>query len=327
MVKKKLLKYIRVLISLVLIAWLIRMVGTANLASALARADLVYVVIMMIGANVDRVLMAYKWYLLLQTKQIALPMLNVVVAYYKASFWGSLFLPTVGADILRIYDIAQQTKRTSDVIASVVMERFIGLIATITVAIFSLIIFTFYIDHSHWKTLLKLGLFLLGAAAVLVFSVKNNWISCFRNRSFKIYWLRGNAIANVLKSYQDYAQHRRTLLMFLLLSIVEQFMAVIHAYLIAQALQVDVSFLVFVIFIPIIIAIVRLPISFDGFGVREALYVYLFGLVGVGASQAFLIGFVTSIISRIATALPTLYFFVFSSGVMPDNLDEAEQLA
>ena len=50
-------------------------------------------------------------------------------------------------------------------------------------------------------------------------------------------------------------------------------------FLLAQALHIDVSLVELVAIIPLIVLIVRLPLSIQGFGVQEGLYVALFSLV------------------------------------------------
>ncbi|MDX1414361.1 MAG: hypothetical protein R3293_09220, partial [Candidatus Promineifilaceae bacterium] len=74
-------------------------------------------------------------------------------------------------------------------------------------------------------------------------------------------------------------------------------------YSIAQALSVDVPFTLFPLFVPLIALINLLPIAFNGLGVREGVYLFLFVPVGVLPQEA------------IAMSL-AFYFLRFSAGVI-----------
>ena len=54
--------------------------------------------------------------------------------------------------------------------------------------------------------------------------------------------------------------------------------------------------------IPIVIFIVRIPISLDGLGIQEGLYVALFAYAGLSASESFLL----SLVGRVVTLVGML---------------------
>ncbi len=55
---------------------------------------------------------------------------------------------------------------------------------------------------------------------------------------------------------------------------------------IGWAFGLHVPFVYFLVIVPTIFLLIMLPISIGGLGVREAAYVYLFGLVGVAPEAA-----------------------------------------
>jgi uncharacterized membrane protein YbhN (UPF0104 family) len=77
-----------------------------------------------------------------------------------------------------------------------------------------------------------------------------------------------------------------TLFRALLVSLPFTLNLVLIQYCIARALSVDVPFYVFPLFVPIIAIINLLPISFNGLGMREGVYQFLFGPVGVPDASA-----------------------------------------
>jgi glycosyltransferase 2 family protein len=316
--KKRLLSYGRIVISVILIVWLVQMINGSQLLQALSGANVWFIALMVLVCNADRVLMAYKWNLLLKAKGLRLPLISAVSAYYKSTFWGSLFLPTVGADAVRIFEVSKQTGRVEDLVSSVVLERLFGLISVALVGLVSLSLFVVYIDSNEWLNLVWLAIGVVLAGLILWVSFSK--IALGRLFAWTNRWRGLGKIDRIWASYQEYANHRRVLGTFLGWSVLEQMVSVINWYLVARALHVEIPFVTFLMFVPIIVLAVRMPISFDGFGVREVLAVYFFGLVGVAQSQAFLVAFVTAIIARIATAPLTLYFFLLHR----DNAPPAE---
>ncbi len=326
--KKLFFVYFRIAVSLVLIGWLVHMANASELATTLSRANLLLIGVMALMANLDRMLMAYKWRLLLTSTGIQLPLLQAISAYYKATFWGSLFLPTIGADTVRILEVSRQTKRSEDIISSVVMERAIGMIALALVGVLSLGLFITYVSSTGWKILIQLSLVLVLVVMAFVFTLNRGWLTLLSRRLGTSRWKVVGKLSLILASYERYARQRRALALFMLLTVAEQFFPVMNNFLIAKALNIDIPFIFFVIFIPLVTAAVRLPLSFDGFGPREGLSVYLFGLVGIPQTQSFLFAFMTAIIARFATAPLTLYFFLWHrSSTSTINIASREQLA
>lgn len=324
--KKRLLACMRIAVSIGLIGWLFYMADTEQLATRLAGSNLLYLGVMFVIVNLGRVLMAFKWRILLCARGIRLPLLQAISIYYRASFWGMLFLPTVGVDALRILELSRQTGRSEAIISSVVVERFLGTVAVALVGLLSLSLFIRQHGMVGWD-LLFIGVFLVGSVALLfLLSLNATWGECLQHWLAARRWRLFGRIGQVLQSYQAYAQHRVTLLVFLLLSIVEQFSPILIGFLTAQALQLAIPFWAFLMLIPIIMIIVRLPISVDGIGVREGLYVSLFGLIGVGQTEAFLVGLISSVLWRVSIVPVTVACFL-ARGLKPEQPDVPAQPA
>ena len=87
-------------------------------------------------ATVDRLLMAWKWWLLVRGRDATLGLWAAIRAYYLASFVGYFLPMTVGADAVRVGALARGG-RTAVLVASVVLERLIGALAQAVLAVLS----------------------------------------------------------------------------------------------------------------------------------------------------------------------------------------------
>ena len=104
---KNKLFWIRLILSAGLIAFLFYTVDLQDAFTTLTITNPVYLIAALLIAFGDRILMAYKWNILLQARGINISLWHVTSTYLITTFLG-LFLPaTVGGDALRAYAVAK----------------------------------------------------------------------------------------------------------------------------------------------------------------------------------------------------------------------------
>jgi hypothetical protein len=100
------------------------------------------------------------------------------------------------------------------------------------------------------------------------------------------------------------------LVIFFLLSLGEQGFPIVSSLFVARALDLTLPMWSFFVLVPIIFALSRIPISVNGFGVREGLYMLFFSYVGLSGSEAFVLGLLTHLVV-IASILPGFFYASF----------------
>jgi hypothetical protein len=98
--------------------------------------------------------------------------------------------------------------------------------------------------------------------------------------------LRGTALARVAGHMGDAFGNRDAVAKVMVLSFAFQASVVLLGWATFVAIGVPVSLGACFLFIPIISAIQLVPISLNGFGVREGAYIFFFGSQGVGQPEA-----------------------------------------
>jgi uncharacterized protein (TIRG00374 family) len=300
------------LVSLALIGLLVHSVDLRDTIRPIPEHGWVYVFLMALLANIDRVLMSYKWNLLLKARRLGTPFGRVVRSYYVGTLWG-LLLPTgVGGDIVRSFAVGARGSRSGDVFSSVVLERVLGLTSGLCLGIVAAALMPLVIDDPNEN--------LIAAAMVLPLLVVVSLIAIsFSDRPAR--WLRGRLplprpvlakLKDVYDSYQLYGRDQGLMIRFLLWSLIEQCIPVLCVFLASLALETKARFVEVAVFVPIIMIPARLPISFDGLGVREALYVYFFSFVEIPAAEALRLGFVSHVLGLLSMLPGFLYFSVYS---------------
>ena len=246
----------------------------------------------------DRFTMAYKWWLLLRARRLSVSLWIAVRSYFASSLYGLILPVTVGADVVRI--LALRHVGMLDVTASIVVERGLGVIAMGSVALLSCVLLATTVTAYAVQSLTTWLVVALGVSGGLFIAsllaadrVATGWVS---------------APPKVRQAAAAYGTYRRTpgvLAVFYGLSVLESLLSAVIAYVVAIALGIPLPMYLLVATVPIALASARLPVSLGGFGVQEAAFVFLAGLVGVSSTHAFSIFLVVDA-AMLAALLPSV---------------------
>lgn len=235
---------------------------------------------------VDRALMAYRWMLLLValTPGSRPPFLAVLRIFFVSTFVGS-FLPSVGGDVYRAYSLSRLQVSGVESAASVVMDRALGVLSMVLVAVIALAFANEMLDVPGVAATVLIAAFgcVVGAAG--------------------IYSARAAAVAHAAAGYvpgrkarhlteglidavRRYASHHSEVTSVLVASVVVQGLRVLQAYCLGHALGIAVPLTTYFVFIPLIVIVMQVPITVSGLGVSQAMFDLLFTRVGVPSAQA-----------------------------------------
>jgi glycosyltransferase 2 family protein len=315
--------FLRLFLSLGLIIFLITLVDLNELTQVLAQGSLRLIALAYFLGILDRILMAYKWRILLQARQIYLSLKDATILYLTCTFLGLLLPATVGGDIFRAYAVTKDEDTVGDVISSIVLERVLGLVALMVFVIFSILLSILVMGQGFitnvWG-LLGVLVVLLGATAVILIlsftQVNLSHFSCKIEpllRRWQYLW-QGRKLTrlvqNTYRSYLKYRDNKLELALFLFYSFLENLFPIFWSYCLARAFGIDVPLLFFFILVPLVLALRRLPISIDGIGVQQGAYVYFLSLINVPQAESLLLGIGTHLLA-LAIILPGGLFYIF----------------
>lgn len=330
---KKNLFWIRVLLSSGLIIFLFYTVNMQDILSIAARSNPIYLLLALLIALGDRVLMAYKWNILLRAKCIRIPLLNITGTYLITTFLG-LFLPaTVGGDALRAYAVAKDGHKASDVVSSIIVERALGFIALFVFVLVSIVLSIFVFGQSFftgiWNLFWLMLILLVGLSALIAISLNETFLHrlvlLLEKRQINIRNTKiVNKLGEVYRSYRSYKDNMTQIGAFFVLSSVENLFPLLWTYSLSLAFGIEVPLLYFFILIPIVLVLVRLPISLDGIGIQEGAFVYFLTLIGVTRPEALLLGAASHIIA-VLSVLPGGVLYMFSGLSFHGKVSEVDR--
>lgn len=285
----------RVVLSVALLWFVLSSVGVDAVVANLAVLPPAALAAALGLAVVNVALSAYKWQLLLRIKAIRLPYRTLLAYYYVGQFFNA-FLPTmVGGDGVRIYYLHEAHDAGPDAASSVIVERLTGLVSVLAVGGIATLLLADRIPATVvWIVLLVCvpGVGLLLALLFTAFGRRLFERTVFRIDRFDL----GDRAASVYDAVSSYRRSGRALLPVLLLSLLFRLVLVVNNYVVAVGLGMDVPFAFFLAFVPLVELLLLIPVSIQGFGVRETSYVYLFGAAGAAADVSLTLGVVMGLV-------------------------------
>ena len=309
------MRRIKIGVSLLLVAMLVWFLDTGSILAALAGIDPALLTLALAMVFTNRVLMPVKWNLLLRARGLRLPHFDAIRIYTISSFLGLVLPPTVGADSVRSYYLNRRGLTLSDTVASIAVERVFGLLVLLafTVAGFVLLIDLLRSGSIPWQAFsiaLAAVTAIALAAALLSFSGRfRELASALARRGSGRFGRLARGVDRLVNAYQDSGRRKRVLAVFCLFTAAELTLVILRSYVIALALGVELPLLTYFAFLPFVTLMNRMPISFDGFGINEALFIYFLALFGVPAEQGFVIGLVNHLVFLVGV-LPGGVFYI-----------------
>jgi hypothetical protein len=241
---------------------------------------------------VDRTLMAYRWLVLLKPfSGPGGPRFGAVIRIFFVSTFVGTFLPaSVGGDAVRAYALAREGVDAPASVASVLMDRMLGVLSLLIMAVVGLAFARQMARDPLVVTALALTAVVCAITAAVVFSERADAV--VQKAMGWLPWSRGRALAaRLLSAVQLYAQRHGDLANVLLGSIGVQLLRIVQAYFLGLALGITQPLTTYVAFIPLILLVMLLPVTINGLGTRQLAFVWAFAQAGVPGAQSFPLSF------------------------------------
>jgi uncharacterized membrane protein YbhN (UPF0104 family) len=259
-----------------------------DVVQTLRRLTPIELAALLLIATADRLLMGYKWALLLRVAGVSTPTPRVIRYFYQANFAGSFMPSHVGRDVLRAWWVMRDSGVSNPVFASLLVERVLGFAAAVNWAILGGTIFLCHIEPGHVFRWVALGL-LAAAVANTAFIPSSSapvTASCSGSAEPSRVPRRQQA-PRVRRGVRRFGAQPRHLALNALLTVVEQGLQMLLYLGIAGASTPCRRSFPSWRRRPCSRLVVRLPIAPDGWGVGELAAIGAYGLVGVSAAEAF----------------------------------------
>ena len=303
--KDRLLTVLKIVVSVGLIAYLFYKADLNVVAEAIRTANYLYLLVAVIlyaGAVTSGGL---KWFILLKAQAIEIPFLELLSYTFVGVFFNNFLPANVGGDVMRGYGLARYTDRTADAAVSVVVDRFVGLIAFMTAAFAAAIFVVFYVGQTDlFPIFVASGLATL-ALCCLFAALLSRRVRALVELLFQGKWL--SPLAAVYHKLSDaltaYRFKLDRLFMAFCVSLLTLALSCLAIYVAAEALGGGVPLWSIFVFNPLIAFVLLVPISVGGLGLNQGAFVFFYGLVGIPKDVIFPVSLVMQFVIYL-TSLP-----------------------
>jgi len=279
--RTRLLNLLKALVTLVLLGVVATTVDLRRVGQALFNVRWSDLLLAFFLYQLGILVRAYRWQALLRGQGVKASLSRLVDLYYVGTFFNS-FLPSgFGGDVVRVLEVLQDGTQGGTAVSTVLVDRLMGLEVLLVMALCALPFCWHIVPWSAATTVLAL---LGGTTLALCALLSQRLAESLMQRSKWVRKALGQKLGNAPASWAHYEQ--RALLRASGASLVFNLLLILAQALLGRAVGVRIALGYFFVFVPIISALLTLPISISGFGVREGGYVLLFGQAGVGAGEA-----------------------------------------
>lgn len=285
----------KILLSILLIAWLVHGASPRKIGSAIAAADP-----WLLSTFVPLTLLAV-WFAACQLKIITdchgmnISLRRILAINFATAFY-TLFLPGyIAGGAVRWYKLSRDNRMRAEAFAVIVLSR---LLNTVVLLVWGLV---GWLEDTNPARNIYIGLFLAGVLAVLVCGsvlLLQPWFASLvsrvvLNNAGITPWLREKMakLLNAAAEYRALTFSARAKLVFH--GSAQNLITALSTLFFLMALGLDVSFASVLWMQAVVGLAVLLPLTISGFGIREGSWIFLLGLYGVSPASAFVLSILT----------------------------------
>jgi uncharacterized membrane protein YbhN (UPF0104 family) len=283
---------VKAAVSIALLALLFSRVDGARLFAAARQASALWLV----GALVLYTLMvlasAWRWGVLLTAQDIRLPFRTLTSSFLVATFFNNFLPSNIGGDVVRVADTAPAAGSRTLATTVVLLDRGLGLLGLVLIAA---------IGATTGSGLVSGGpigpaMLWLGFCAAAVIATP----ALFRPHAFARLlsplralhptWVDVR-IARLTGALSRFGQAPRALAACFMGAVLVQAVLVGFYLAIAHSMRIPIGFTELAVIVPISFIVQMVPLSMNGFGIREATFGFYFGRLGLPLESALLVSF------------------------------------
>jgi len=279
-------------VSIALLAVLFSRVDLARLFAAGRQASAPWLVGALALYTVMVLASAWRWGVLLSAQNIRVPFKTLTSSFLVATFFNNFLPSNIGGDVVRVADTAPAAGGKTLATTVVLLDRGLGLLGLVLIAAIGATAGSRLLDGGPVAPVVLWGGFC--AAALLATP------ALFRPHAFaRLFhplrtlhptWVdaRLSRLTTVLSRFGETPGALATCFMG---AVIVQTVLVGFYVAIAHSMRIPVGFAELAVIVPISFIVQMIPLSMNGFGIREATFVFYFSRLGLPLESALLVSF------------------------------------
>jgi uncharacterized protein (TIRG00374 family) len=289
---RRVLTFIRLAVSIALLAFLFSRIDVGSLWQSASQASPSWLLAAVVLFFMMLLASTWRWQMLLDAQAVHVPARSLLSSYLVAVFFNNFLPSNIGGDVVRIRDTAGPAGSKTLATTVILIDRAVGMVGLVFVAALGATIAGRVADQVPmpiWPVWLWAGFLVttaLTAPAVLVPAGVGRLL-----RPLTVVhptWV-GDRIEKLTSALGRFRDRPGVLVACFAGAVVVQALLVGYHYFIAYSLHIPVSFWTLSMIVPISFIVQMIPVSVNGFGVREATFAFYFTRVGLPVHSAVLL--------------------------------------
>lgn len=303
--RKKTFEFLKIVVSLVLIMFLVKKIGINDLFVTLKEIDLGYLLLAFLFTIISLLFQVKRLKTLIVSRKIEIKFSKLLEFNLIGNFFG-IFLPTVvGGDVVKMALLGKHSGKKVVSAGIVFMDRIVGTYALVTVSFIASIVGRKYLTNQIFNY--ALDIFLVSFILLIILNLRSLWKTIW-----EILLKTKYKFILVLKKFIDTIQHFKfndpAFLKGFVWSLAFYMSIIISNYFVSLALGLDINMAIFFVFVPLLSLAGMIPISISGLGVRESVSVIFFATLGISANYGVLLSFLPFVFKIITGLLGGLIY-------------------
>jgi uncharacterized protein (TIRG00374 family) len=284
--KRSALLVAKIAVSIALLAYLLSTTDLDALQRRVRAGDTFLLALAMALYAAILAISTWRWRVLLEAQGYTIPLAHLSGSYLVATFFNNFLPSNIGGDVVRVRDSSRLTGSTTTSLAVVAIDRILGLGALYALALVAFLTGGPMVRElaGARSVLLALGL-VFGGLAYVFFrpGIARRVVSASGLARFPWAVKRFETVQSAVHVYR--AQVHAVWLAFLG-SVALQAIVVYYYFTVARALRIPLPLSACFLMVPLCTLVQTVPISFNGWGIRESVFILYFHQVGLGRDSA-----------------------------------------
>jgi len=320
--KNRLFVIVKIMVSVGLVALIFYRVDMNSFFNALKETDIYLFMAGVFFSIASVFLRAYKWQLLLNPHGKKFSVCSLSSISFISLFFNNFFLGSLGGDIYKIYITGNQSLSRSGPASSIIMDRITGvLVLALTASVSGVVI---YLEGGSFVSGRDVNVLLAACFAVFVL-IYAGFKIMFRVRNLRIIkkFQRIDTITDrIATSIQLYERHPKAVFSSIILGFICILLTSLALYAYSHAAHIDINFMSWLFINPIVSFLTMVPISVNGLGVQEGVFIIYLTRLGIDPASSLLIAMLPRIEIIILSIIGGI-LYIFWNGNLPKAVTDS----
>jgi uncharacterized protein (TIRG00374 family) len=285
-VKKTALLLAKLAVSAALLTYLLASTDLGALYRRVRGGDTILLAAAVVLYTLILILSTWRWRVLLRAQGYEAPLRRLSASYLVATFFNNFLPSNIGGDVVRVRDSSQLTGSTTTSIAIIAIDRILGL-----GALYLLAVIAYALGGPRLRGLAGAtpALVLLGVVfAVLAYvffrpGTARRLLAASRLSSIE--WVQ-RRFETVQAAVHVYRGQLGAVWTAFAASVALQALVVVYYFDVAQSLRIPLPLSASFLIVPLCSLVQTVPVSFNGWGIRESVFILYFAQLGLPKESA-----------------------------------------